>query len=173
MLVVVCGVPGVGKTSVAEYAAARLDAELLRTDVVRKDLFADPEYTDGEARAVYEELLARAEEELGPDGTVVLDGTFHARPFREWALRTAERTGVDCRLLKVECEPSVARERIRDREGDESDADVRVHDMIREQFDPVAADNVAVDNSGALDDTRRQVRAVLDDAPTVTADGGS
>lgn len=172
MLVVVCGVPGVGKTSVAEYATARLDAELLRTDVVRKDLFAEPAYTDCEARAVYEEILARAEDALEGAGTVVLDGTFHSRPFREWALGAAERAGVDGQVLKVECEPSVARDRIRTREGDESDADVRVHDMMREQFDPLAADHVAVDNSGSLDDTRQQVRAVLEDAPTVTADGG-
>lgn len=173
MLVVVCGVPGVGKTSVAEYVAGRLDAELLRTDVVRKDLFPEPAYTDGEARAVYEDLLARAEDALEAGGTVVLDGTFHSRPFREWALLTAERAGVDCRLLKVECDPSVARERIRTREGDESDADVAVHDMMREQFDPLDAEHVAVDNTGSLDETRRQVRAALDGAPTVTADGGS
>ena len=68
MLVVVCGLPGVGKTTVAEHASERLDGTLLRTDVVRKELFPDPEYTDAEAAAVYDELFARASEELARGG---------------------------------------------------------------------------------------------------------
>ncbi|MCF2241345.1 AAA family ATPase, partial [Halobacterium salinarum] len=44
-LVVVCGLPGTGKTTVSGHAAETLDAELLRTDVVRTDLFPEPDYT--------------------------------------------------------------------------------------------------------------------------------
>jgi predicted kinase len=156
-LVVVCGVPGVGKTSVAGHLADRLGADMLRTDVVRKDLFDDPEYTDQERKRVYEELLSRAETHIGWGDSVVLDGTFHDRDHRLAARSTAGRTGVDCRFVKVECDPAVARRRIRAREEDESDADVEVHAMFREQFDPLEVDHVTVDNSGELAATRQQV----------------
>lgn len=161
MLVVVCGVPGVGKTSVADHVVDEVDGTLLRTDVVRKDLFDDPDYTDEEARAVYDELLARAEAVIERGGVPVLDGTFYARTFRERALAAAERAGVEPRFIKVECEPTVARQRIREREGDESDADVRVHDMFREEFEPLAVPHHTVDNTGALSATRRQVDEAL------------
>jgi hypothetical protein len=53
MLVVVCGLPGVGKTTVAGMVADRFGAETLRTDVVREELIAEPTYTDEERDAVY------------------------------------------------------------------------------------------------------------------------
>lgn len=172
MLVVVCGVPGVGKTSVAEYAATQLDAELVRTDVVRKDIIDDPEYTDEEADRVYGELLARAERFVERDGVVVLDGTFHDRSFRERTLATADELDADYRFLEVECDPSIARERIRERVGDESDADVEVHDMFRDIYDPLDVEHDTVDNSGSLGATHRQVDETLGTTPALSADGG-
>ncbi|MFB6177910.1 MAG: AAA family ATPase, partial [Halobaculum sp.] len=52
-LVVVCGPPGVGKTTVASEAADQVDGTVLRTDVVRKDLFPEPTYDEAETEAVY------------------------------------------------------------------------------------------------------------------------
>lgn len=173
MLVVVCGVPGVGKTSVADYVVEEIDGTLLRTDVVRKDLFDDPDYTDEEALAVYDELLARAETVVDRGDVPVLDGTFYARPFRERAQAAAERAGVEPRFIKVECEPTVARERIREREGDESDATVRVHDMFREEFEPLTVPHHSVDNTGALSTTHRQVDEALGRVTPPPGDGAA
>lgn len=84
VLVVACGPPGVGKTTVAE-AAAHLDAELLRTDVVRKELFPEPTYTDEEIDRMYRELFARAGGLLETGRSVVLDGTFRRQAQHEAA----------------------------------------------------------------------------------------
>lgn len=168
-LVVVCGVPGVGKTSVAEHLVDRLDATLLRTDVVRKELVDEPAYTDEEGRMVYEELLARAEGVLRTGEPVVLDGTFHEAAYRTAAESTADGAGVDCRFVKVECDPAVAERRIRAREDDESDADVEIQAMFRRTYDPLAVDHVTVDNSGSRAATRRQV----DDLVVAPATGAS
>ncbi|PSQ47007.1 kinase, partial [Halobacteriales archaeon SW_6_65_15] len=59
-LIVVCGLPGVGKTTVAEAIAERVDGRLLRTDVIRKEIISDPDYTAEESRMVYGELFERA-----------------------------------------------------------------------------------------------------------------
>jgi predicted kinase len=156
-LVVVCGLPGAGKTTVAEHAVDTLDAELLRTDVVRKELFPDPEYTPGEMRAVYDELLARAADTLRAGDPVVLDGTFKERELRGEARRTAEDVRVPLTLVKVECSEDVVRERIRARSGDESDADFAIHQQFREQFETIAGEHALVDNSGTLEKTLGQV----------------
>ena len=121
MLVVVCGLPGVGKTTVAEYAVDLLDAELLRTDVVRKELFPDPDYTDAEQSAVYDELLSRARARLSEGQSVVLDGTFHAREYRERALDVADATDSTGHLLRVVGEQSTVEDRIVEREDDALD----------------------------------------------------
>jgi predicted kinase len=168
MLVVVCGVPGVGKTSVANHLAERLDAPMYRTDVVRKQLVEDPQYTDEERVMVYEELLGRAEDSLAATGDAVVDGTFHDRTLREAARSTADRAGADVRFVKIECDERVAKRRIREREDDESDADVEIHVKFRDQFEPLEVDHVTVDNSGSLAATREQVdERVVQTAPGV------
>ena len=161
VLVVVCGLPGVGKTTVSEAIADRLDAPRLRTDVVRKDLLEDPDYTREETRRVYEELLARGKTALDAEGVVVLDGTFKREPQRDAAAALATACEVPFQLVKVECEAAVVRDRIAAREGDESDADFEVHQLHREQFEPLDCEHTVVDNSNTMAETHRQVEAVF------------
>lgn len=161
VLVVVCGLPGAGKTTVSEAIADRLEATRLRTDVVRKDLLDDPEYTPEETRRVYAVLLERARETVATDGAVILDGTFKRRYRRDDARATARSLGVPFRLVKVTCEEPVVRERIAGREGDASDADFEIHQLHREQFEPIEGERIVVDNSGPLAETMAQVDAVF------------
>lgn len=156
-LVVVCGPPGTGKTTVARMVADRLGAARLRTDVVRKDLVDDPSYDDEETDRTYATLLDRARERLESGDDVVLDGTFRERRFRERARETARDAAAAFTLVRVTCDEPVVRERIRTREGDASDADVAVREQLREAFEPVEGDHAVVDNSGSLDRTRRRV----------------
>ena len=158
-LAVTCGLPGVGKTTVAETVADRIDGVLYRTDVVRKELLSEPEYTPEETRRVYEGLLARGRRTVEGGRNVVLDGTFFRRRYREMARQTvadADAT-VDFRLVKVECAEPVVRDRIRARTDDESDADFDVYLLHEDSFEPVEGEHVTVDNSDGLEDTRRQV----------------
>ncbi|MFC5972309.1 AAA family ATPase [Halomarina salina] len=156
-VVVVCGLPGAGKTTVAERVTDLLDATRLRTDVIRKELFPDPEYTDEESAAVYDELFARTRALVADGDPVVLDATFSDRSNRERARNLSAAQDVPFDLVAVECDQSVVEERIRRRTDDESDADVEVHRLFRDLFDPVEGDHVVVDNSSDLAATRRQV----------------
>lgn len=159
-LVVVCGLPGTGKTTVAAEIAARLDAPRLRTDVVRKELFPDPEYTEAETEAVYAELFDRARDRLEA-GDVVLDATFRTTGFRDDARATASAADAGFRLVHVECADEVVRERIRERTDDASDADVRVYEQFRDSYDPVEGADLVVDNSEELDATLAQLDALF------------
>jgi predicted kinase len=63
--------------------------------------------------------------------------------------------------VKVECAEPVVRDRIEGREGDESDADVSVHEQFRGSFEPLSMDHETVDNSGDAARTRRRVAELL------------
>jgi predicted kinase len=155
-LVVVCGLPGAGKSTVSRTIAERVDGTVLRTDVVRKEMVDDPDYTDEETAAVYDELLARAGERLADGEAVVLDGTFKRRNRRIEAREVAEAVGAGFRLVRVECEERVVERRIAERDG-VSDADLEVHRQFRERFEPVEMDHLAVDNSGTEAATRERI----------------
>jgi hypothetical protein len=159
-LVVVCGLPGVGKSTVARAVADRLDAAMLRTDVVRKELFENPEYTSEESEAVYTELLERAEGRLAEGASVVLDATFKTRARRREARGVAESTAAAFRLLYVDCDTDVVERRISARD-DVSDADFEVHLQFQDRFEPLEMDHERIDNSGSERETLQQVEAAL------------
>lgn len=163
-LVVVCGPPGVGKTTVAGAAATRLDAAVLRTDVVRKELFPEPTYADGETAAVYEELLDRGRERVTAGESVVLDGTFRTVSLRERAVTAARECGARAQVFRVVCAEDTVRERLAGREADASDADFEIHRQIRREFEPVDRDHHRIDNSGTTTETHEQVETALDAA---------
>ena len=156
-LVVVCGLPGVGKTTVARTITERTDGALFRTDVVRKELFPEPEYTDDETNVVYETLFQRAHDTVESGTTAVLDGTFTDRTRRNQALAVAEELDVGWTVVNVECAEDIVERRIRQRENDESDADFEIYLMYRDAFDPFEVDHVTVDNSDGLTETIGQI----------------
>ncbi|NIS34441.1 MAG: AAA family ATPase, partial [Actinobacteria bacterium] len=84
-----CGLPGVGKSTVSKAIAEAVDGEVLRTDVVRQEIVENPVYTAEEKRRVYEELFDRARDHLQGGRTVVLDGTYRRRTYRDRARELA------------------------------------------------------------------------------------
>ncbi|MEE6209802.1 AAA family ATPase [Salarchaeum sp. III] len=158
-LVVVCGLPGVGKTTVAETIRERVDgdADLLRTDVVRGDVVSDPDYTEEELRRVYDELLSRVDDRLARGESVVVDGTFKRAVHRERARDLAREHGATFRLVRVECDEETVRERIATRTDDASDADFDVYKLYKEEFEPIEDACITIDNSGSTAQTRERV----------------
>lgn len=160
VLVAVCGLPGVGKSTVSSYVTERIDGVRLRSDAIRKELVDEPAYTDAERERVYDELFGRAESHLAEGTSVVLDATFAEGTRRETLERIADRHGVEFQLLQVVCNPEVVKQRIESRD-DISDADVSVYREFRDEFDSLELDHVRIDNSKSLARTRQQVDALF------------
>ncbi len=159
-LVIVGGVPGAGKSTVAELIADRLSAERLRSDEIRKKLFDRPTYAEGETETVYETLRDRAADQLAKGRSVVLDATFADRTHRQAVAELGAGEEVTVRTVRVVCEQSVLEDRIARREGI-SDADASVSRAIRDSFDPIERPHDEIDNSGSLAETRRRVRELF------------
>jgi predicted kinase len=158
MLVVVCGPPGTGKTTVADWIAHHRDARLVRTDVVRGDVVEDPDYTEAERKHVYESVFRRIEADIEDGSSVVADGTFDRREYRERVRHVATEADVRFELVRVTCDPETVERRIERRENDESDATVENYHEIRDGFDPVTESHLRIDNSGSREAMERTLR---------------
>ncbi|HTY72417.1 MAG TPA: AAA family ATPase [Actinomycetes bacterium] len=118
-LVVVCGAPATGKSTLAGGLADAVGAVLLSSDAVRRELpEAGPaRYTKAAKDAAYATLLARAELSLTHGETVVLDATFGDPATQELASDLAERTSSTLAVLECRLDPELAAVRAQRRLG--------------------------------------------------------
>ncbi|ETA66571.1 bifunctional aminoglycoside phosphotransferase/ATP-binding protein [Haloechinothrix halophila] len=137
-LVVVGGLPGTGKTTVAGAVADELGAVLLSSDRLRKELAGrDPNdsamspygggiYDAEHTERTYDELLRRARSLLERGETVVLDASWHRQAHRDAARAVADETHSELAQLRCYAPTDVAAERMRRRTGSASDADADI-----------------------------------------------
>jgi len=150
-LVVVGGLPGTGKSTLAAGIGESTEALVLRSDVIRKELAGVPAdraaaagfeqgiYTPATTATTYRELLARARAALGAGQSVVLDASWSAEANRIDARALAEDTVSDLVELRCVTPAGTAAERLRaraERGSDPSDADAAVAEAMAAVTDP-------------------------------------
>lgn len=150
-LILVGGLPGTGKSTLAAGLGEALGAVVLRSDVLRKELagiepesgaaaaFGEGIYCADSTAATYRELPARAGVLLGLGQTVVLDASWTDAAPRDAARTTASAAAADLVELCCVAPEPVTVERIRrrtQRGGDASDADEQVASALAQIADP-------------------------------------
>jgi aminoglycoside phosphotransferase family enzyme/predicted kinase len=178
VLILVGGLPGTGKSTLAAALADRLDCTVLRSDEVRKDLagighttpagsaYRQGLYDEGTTAATYRELLDRARSLLELGEPVVLDASWSSREWREQAAAVADATSSDLVELRCDAPTSVTRQRLahRARTGlDASDATVGIAAQMAGDFDawPTAT---TVDTSDRPENSASAGRVAVDAA---------
>lgn len=159
-LIVVGGLSGTGKSTLARELGEQLGVDVLRTDVVRQQLFranSSKELYSTDAREqVYHEMFQQAKELLDVSCSVILDGTFHSPELLQVAQRVAEQGAATFTAIECTCPPEIAQQRIRQRLAagqDASDADLAVYERQRREWQPwpTAIQHLAVDTSQPLE----------------------
>jgi predicted kinase len=174
-LVLVGGLPGTGKSTLAAGLADATGWSVLRSDEVRKDIAGlghttpapaapgeglyRPELTD----ATYTALLDRARTALELGECVILDASWSDRRHREAAAEIARTTASDCMALQCVAPTAVAEERIRRRRAsgpDPSDATPKVAAAMAARFAPWP-EAAAVDTAAPVDAAVSKAQAAV------------
>jgi predicted kinase len=135
-MVIITGLPGTGKSTLARELAAVLDARHLNTDIVRGELGMRGQYNAKAKETVYEELLKRAGELLQQNQCVIIDGTFYKQSLRNRFLRLARRLDRDIRWIELRASEEVIRQRVEKTRPD-SEADFEVYKKIKAIYEPL------------------------------------
>jgi adenylylsulfate kinase len=86
LIILFSGLPGVGKTSLANELAPLINAVILSTDKIRKELISEPTYTKEEKKLIYNVMLLVARYLHYAAGVnCVLDATFNTEESRRHA----------------------------------------------------------------------------------------
>ena len=121
-LLIFCGIPGSGKTTIARLVAEALgSAAHIQTDTIRLMIPA-PAYTWEEARFVYESMFLVGRQALKSGYDAILDGTFLREDYRAEAETKLLRYFSSSDVICVLCDPELARARNSQRETAVPDA---------------------------------------------------
>ncbi|HEY3217831.1 MAG TPA: ATP-binding protein [Candidatus Limnocylindria bacterium] len=135
-LVMLMGLPGVGKSHCARLLAARLGGAHVATDHLRSRLFIAPSYANEENAAVFGIAEALVDELLVEGHIVVLDATHLVARNRAPAENLARSRRVPIHHVLVTSDDASTRARLASRAvereaSDHSDADEGVYERMR------------------------------------------
>jgi uncharacterized protein len=152
LLLLVTGLSGTGKSTLAGRLGERLRAHVIASDLVRKELHGVPPtaraygglgeglYSEEATRRTYAELMELAKPGLAAGHQVVLDATFHLTWQRQLARALAEREGAILILVELRSSDATAQRRLASRARSVeavSDADWEVYLAQKAAWEPV------------------------------------
>jgi predicted kinase len=143
MIIIVSGLPGSGKSFFAEQLAKKLDAAYVNSDRLRKELFPKRTYSDDEKVIVYKAMLKRMAEATKIGRNIVLDATFHKKNARElFTMSTKEKIN----FIEVWADEPIIKERL-EKSRPYSEADFQVHQLIRQQWEPIEENHLRLQST--------------------------
>jgi predicted kinase len=142
-----CGLPGVGKTTLAMSVASRTGASILSSDKVRKELIRYPTYASAEGRLIYDVLMLLTKYLNAAGIDCVLDATFNRERSRREVENKLRLDNVQLYVIECTCPEDVVLERLRNRKNDYSDADYSVYAKMKNIYEPVQGRHLDVDTS--------------------------
>ena len=139
MIVLFCGLPGVGKTSLAKELAPLINAVVLSTDKLRKELIPNPTYAKEEKELIYDVMLLVARYLHNAAGVnSILDATFNTEESRENAIKKLGNISPDqIYIIECSCPEDIIISRLKTRKGDYSDADFGIYRKMKQVYEPV------------------------------------
>ena len=163
-LLMLAGLPGVGKSAFAREVTSRCPFLTLESDRLRKSLVPQPQYTPDEHRRVFRACHRLLYELLGQGYPLLFDATNLTERNRRPVYAIAGKRGVPLAIVVVTALPGIVRQRLRDREAGLdpetwSDAGWDIHSRMAPAWEPVKRPHISVDTSG---DITRALRQVLD-----------
>lgn len=155
LVVVIFGLMGTGKTTLARELAQALGWPVLHSDVIRKELaglpptapvreeFGQGIYSADFSARTYAEMRRRAREflEAGAPG-VILDASFKSATERRLVRELARELGATAVFVLCECPRETVRERLSRRAAGTSISDGRLEilELQEQDFEPPRAD---------------------------------
>jgi predicted kinase len=159
MIIIICGLPGVGKTTLAKELAPLVNAVLLSTDKIRKELFSRPTYRRGERKLIYDAMILIAKYLHKAGINCILDATFTRESSRLEIKKKLGLASKDFHIIECICPEDIILSRLRQRKHDYSDADFSVYEKMKRIYEPVNEEHITVDTSSL---SNKDIRSIAE-----------
>ena len=184
-MILMHGLSGSGKSTVAAQLVEALGAIQLRSDVIRKQLFELPTdagsgsavnqgiYSEKATAMTYRRLRQIAQKITTAGFCVIVDASFLLQTQRRVLLELASKSGCPCVVVECGAPLDELRKRISERRNDPSEADLQVLEQQIQKRQPVRATEdgisgiVTIDAEGPGEEDIDRIRAMLWANPSI------
>ena len=151
MIIVICGLPGTGKSFLANKLSSHVNATVLSTDKLRKELFEKPTYTAWERRLIYDVLFLLAMYLHSAGISCILDGTFNMEKSRSEIKEFLNLTNDQFHIIECISPEDIILTRLLLRKDDYSDANVSVYLKMKKIYEPVRQNHLSINTAQSID----------------------
>lgn len=159
MIILMAGLPGTGKSTLARALAAQCQGVVLDKDEIRSVLFPPPyvEYSAGQDDFCQSLMLETAAYLLAryPDLRVFIDGRTFSRAYQiQNALAAASRVPTSWRIIECVCAEATARRRLEAARSSHlaQNRTYELYKKLQAEFDPIPTPRLVVDTDTPLED---------------------
>jgi predicted kinase len=150
VIIVMAGLPGTGKSSIAAEIAKALGAVVLSKDVVRAAAFPDAarDYTTAQDDLAMEMIYMalRYLQQHSPQTPIVIDGrTFSKHAQLARLLEVTASLGVEPRILECVCDDETAQRRLRSAHASAANRDFELYRTLQREADPLTLERLTLD----------------------------
>ena len=139
--------PGVGKSTLAKKLAPRINAIILSSDKIRKELFLNPTYSPFERKLVYDVMIILAKYLNEVKCNCILDATFNREDSRVEIREKLQLSDRQFQIIECFCPEEVVVSRLKARRDDYSDATIEVYQKMKKIYEPVKIDHIIADTT--------------------------
>jgi predicted kinase len=170
MIVLLAGLPGTGKSTLARALAERLNSAILSKDEIRHAIFVPPdvEYSTAQDDFVLRVMLEAAAWILRKDPArfVFLDGrTFSHRYQIDLVLKAAQELHQPWHILECLCSDDTARSRLETQQASgvhpATNRTFKLYLEVKARFEPITLPKTIIDTDHPLGDCMQEALAAL------------
>lgn len=169
-LILLSGLPGTGKSHLAQVLAKRLPLVVVSSDQIRRQLFAHPQYTGEEHFIVHSTCQEVIGDLLQQGYSVVCDATNILCRHRQAYYALADASRARLLILQTTASTETVQERLQERESTilpqhASSAGWEVHQRYSQKVEPIRRPYRVVDTSKNLTDIVDEIARQLEGDP--------